>query len=50
MKPTTLIPPRKTPDRDSRYMGQALMQMAMSKDPNTQVGAVIISKKGCFVP
>ena len=38
-----MIPPRDTPDRDSRYMGLALMMMAFSKDPNTQVGAVIIS-------
>lgn len=37
------IPPRKTPDRDSRYMGLAWMHAAFSKDPSTQVGAVIVS-------
>jgi len=35
-------PPRKVPDRDSRYMGLAWMQAAFSKDPSTQVGATII--------
>ena len=38
-----IIPPRNTPDRDSRYMGLALMMSGLSKDPNTQVGAVIIN-------
>jgi dCMP deaminase len=38
-----MIPPRNTPDRDARYMGLALMVSAFSKDPNTQVGAMIIS-------
>lgn len=36
------VPPRSTPDRDSRYMGQAWMMASFSKDPNTQVGAVIV--------
>lgn len=35
--------PRITPDRDSRYMGQAWIIAAFSKDPNTQVGAVIVT-------
>lgn len=39
----SMIPPRETPDCDSRYMGIALMVSGMSKDPNTQVGCVIIS-------
>jgi dCMP deaminase len=38
-----MIPPRKTPDRDSRYMGLALMISAFSKDKDTQVGAIITS-------
>lgn len=37
-----MIPPRMVPDRDSRYMGLAWMQAAFSKDPSTQMGAVII--------
>lgn len=36
------IGPRQTPDRDSRYMGLAWIQAAFSKDPSTQVGAVVI--------
>ncbi len=36
--------PRIVPDRDSKYMGQALILSAFSKDPHTQVGAVIIDK------
>ncbi len=36
-------PPRDTPDRTSRYMGMAWMWASMSKDPSTQVGAVVIS-------
>lgn len=38
----TFIPPRKVPDRESKYMGQALILAAFSKDPYTQVGAVIV--------
>lgn len=34
--------PRKTPDRDSKYMGLAWIHAAFSKDPSTQVGSVII--------
>jgi dCMP deaminase len=37
------INPRIVPDRDSKYMGEAWMKAAFSKDPNTQVGAVIVS-------
>ena len=40
---TDQIPPRVTPDRDSRYMGEAWQKAGFSKDPNTQVGAVIVS-------
>lgn len=36
--------PRETPDRDSKYMGEAWMKAAFSKDPSTQVGAVIIDQ------
>lgn len=36
------IPPRVTPDRDSKYMGEAWMIASFSKDPHTQVGAVIV--------
>ncbi len=36
-------PPRETPPRDDRYMGLAWMYASMSKDPSTQVGAVIVS-------
>lgn len=39
-----IVGPRITPDRDSRYMGEAWMKAAFSKDPSTQVGAVIVSQ------
>lgn len=39
-----MMPPREIPTRDSRYMGQALMLAAFSKDPSTQIGAVIVDK------
>ena len=35
--------PRETPDRDSKYMGLAWLYASFSKDPNTHVGAQIIS-------
>ena len=35
--------PRKTPDRDSRYMALAWFHAGFSKDPSTQVGAQIVS-------
>jgi len=35
---------RQTTDRDSRYMGLAWMMAYCSKDPNTQVGAYIVSE------
>lgn len=38
------VPPRPTPDRDSKYMGLAWIQAGFSKDPNTQVGAVIVAE------
>jgi len=41
------ISPRDVPDRDSRYMGLAWIQAGFSKDPNTQVGAVIVDRNNC---
>lgn len=38
-------PPRKVPSRDEKYMGLALWHAAFSKDPATQVGAVIVDTK-----
>lgn len=37
-----MILPRNTPERDAKYMGEAWMKAGFSKDPNTQVGCVII--------
>jgi len=45
MTEPTKVPPRTVPDRDSKYMGEAWMKAAFSKDPSTQVGAVIISRE-----
>lgn len=39
------ILPRITPNRDSKYMGLAWIHASFSKDPNTQVGAQIVSHK-----
>ena len=36
--------PRKTPDREAKYMGLAWFYASFSKDPNTQVGAVIVDE------
>jgi dCMP deaminase len=36
------VPPRIVPDRDSKYMGMALAYAGLSKDPSTQMGAVLI--------
>ncbi len=36
------IPPRLTPDRDSKYMGLAWMMAGFSKDPSTQMGSIIV--------
>jgi dCMP deaminase len=41
--------PRQTPERDSRYMGLAWLHAGFSKDPNTQVGACIVSEKNYLV-
>lgn len=38
------IPPRQVPDRDSKYMGLAWFVASFSKDPYTQVGAVIVNQ------
>lgn len=38
------IPPRQVPDRDSKYMGLAWFYASFSKDPSTQVGAVIVDQ------
>jgi len=37
-----MVPPRETPDRDSKYMGLAWIHAGFSKDPSTQVGAQIV--------
>jgi dCMP deaminase len=34
--------PRIVPDRDSKYMGIALVVAGLSKDPSTQIGSLII--------
>jgi dCMP deaminase len=39
------VPPRDVPDRDTYYIGKAFVVASKSKDPRTQVGAVIISAK-----
>jgi len=38
-------PPRKVPDKDDFYMAMAFWASSRSKDPNTQVGAVIVDDK-----
>ena len=40
---TKKISPRKTPNRDEKYMGAAFFEASFSKDPNTQMGAVIVT-------
>ena len=42
--PETKVSPRSVPDRDAKYMGEAWMKAAFSKDPSTQVGAVIVAE------
>lgn len=37
------ISPRQVPDRDDKYMGLAWIHAGFSKDPNTQVGAQIVT-------
>lgn len=37
--------PRQVPSRDEKYMGLAFFHASFSKDPNTQVGAVIVNAK-----
>lgn len=37
------VAPRIVPDRDDYYMGLAFFVASKSKDPNTQIGAVIVS-------
>lgn len=44
MNKTEFVPPRLTPSQQDRYMGLAWTFASFSKDPNTQVGAVIISQ------
>lgn len=41
---TKKISPRRVPDRDAKYMGLAWFYASFSKDPNTQVGAVIVDE------
>lgn len=43
------IPPRRLPSKESRYMGMAMWIASFSKDPATQVGAVVISEQNEFV-
>ena len=43
------VPPRETPDRDSRYMGLAWVYAGFSKDPHTQVGAVVVNEYNCLL-
>ncbi len=38
--------PRKVPCRDDKYMGLAFWMASFSKDPHTQMGAVIVSNLG----
>lgn len=38
------VPPRSTPDRDSRYMALAWVHAGFSKDPSTQIGCVIVDE------
>lgn len=40
---TNKVPPRDTPNRDTFYLGLAFWVSRKSKDPSTQMGAVIIS-------
>lgn len=44
----TKVPPRSVPERDAKYMGLAWVMAGFSKDPNTQVGALIIDPKNNF--
>jgi len=37
------VSPRKTPSRDEKYMGAAFWEASFSKDPSTQMGAVIVT-------
>ena len=37
------LSPRKTPNRDEKYMGAAFIEASFSKDPSTQNGAVIVT-------
>lgn len=39
-----MISPRKVPSRQEKYMGLAFFYASFSKDPNTQVGAVIVNE------
>lgn len=43
-KEKKVIGPRSVPSRDEKYMGLAFFYASFSKDPNTQVGAVIVNK------
>ncbi len=39
------IPPREVPEKDSYYLGLAFWIASKSKDPDTQVGSLIITEK-----
>lgn len=40
---TKKVPPRQVPHRDDYYMGLAFWVASKSKDPRTQIGAILIS-------
>ena len=44
-----MIGPRVVPNRDDRYMGLAFIHASFSKDPSTQVGAIIVNKNNEIV-
>lgn len=44
IKMTQKTLPRITPSRDEKYMGLAWINASFSKDPNTQVGSVLVSR------
>lgn len=44
MNKNDFVGPRVVPDRDAKYMGLAWMIASFSKDPKTQVGAVIVAE------
>jgi dCMP deaminase len=41
--------PREVPNKDEKYMGLAFFHSFFSKDPNTQIGAVVVDLDGIVV-